>query len=86
MSERVESRNVTMYPQDWSVVDQSGASMGLSTSTALRVIVRQWAQHFQAAIQRGPVVAAEGDIDMDTRDQAQVTALAAANRLAAEGR
>lgn len=78
MSERVESRNVTMYPQDWAVVDQSGSSMGLSTSTALRVIVRQWAQHFQAAIQR-PAAVAEADVDMDTRDLAQVAALAADN-------
>jgi len=76
MSERVESRNVTMYPQDWAIVDQSGASMGLPTSTSLRVIVRQWAQHFQAAIQRGPVTVAESPADMDTRDQAQVAAMA----------
>ena len=82
MSERVEARNVSMYPQDWKLVDESGKNMGLSTSSTLRVIVRQWAQHFQAAIQRGPV--ADADADMDTRDQAQLAALAAANRAAGE--
>lgn len=77
MENLVERRSVSLYPADWEIIDQSGASMGLSTSTALRVIVRQWAQHFQAAIQR--TAAAESDADMDTRDQAQVAALAAAN-------
>jgi len=54
-----------MYPQDWKLVDESGKNMGLSTSSTLRVIVRQWAQHFQAAIQRGSVTvdAAPADVD-----------------------
>ncbi len=78
MSGRVESRNVTMYPQDWAVVEQSGASMGLSTSTALRVIVRQWARHFQAAIQHAPATP-ESDADMDTGTQVQLAALTPTN-------
>jgi len=71
-----------MYPQDWKLVDESGKNMGLSTSSTLRVIVRQWAQQFKTAMQRGSV--ADADADMDTRDQAQLAALAAANRAAGE--
>jgi len=54
-----------MYPQDWKLVDESGKNMGLSTSSALRVIVRQWAQQFKTAMQRGSVTvdAAPADVD-----------------------
>lgn len=76
--QRVVARNITMYPEDWQVVDDAGKKIGLSTSTALRVIVRQWAQNFQTAIQR-PAPVTESDADMDTRAQAQLASLAATN-------
>lgn len=42
--ERVEARNVSLYPSDWNIIDEYGTPMGLNTSAALRVIVRQWQQ------------------------------------------
>ena len=65
MENLVERRSVSLYPSDWEIVDQSGARMGLSTSTSLRMIVRQWAQQFKTAMQRGSVTvdAAPADVD-----------------------
>lgn len=39
--ERVEPRNVSLYPSDWRVVDDQD-KYGLGTSAALRMIIRQW--------------------------------------------
>jgi len=40
--EYVESRNVSMYRQDWAIVEALALRMAISTSAALRIIVRQW--------------------------------------------
>jgi hypothetical protein len=40
--ETVEPRNVTMYGLDWATVDALAKDLGLTTSSALRVIVREW--------------------------------------------
>lgn len=40
--ELVEPRNVTMYPQDWSIVDALAQAKGQKTSGALRLIIREW--------------------------------------------
>ena len=40
----VEARCVTMYPDDWKIVDRLAHVTGLTTSSALRVIVRKF--HF----------------------------------------
>lgn len=65
MSERVEARNVSMYPQDWKLVDESSKELGLATSPTLRMIVRQWAQQLQTAVQRGPVAVDAAPADAD---------------------
>ena len=43
-NETVEGRNVSMYPRDWATVDALAKDMGLTTSSALRAIVREWVQ------------------------------------------
>lgn len=48
MEQRVEPRNVTMYARDWEVVDSLAQSKGLTVSTALRMIVREWVEHSEA--------------------------------------
>ena len=64
MSERVEARNVSMYPQDWKLVDESSKELGLATSPTLRMIVRQWAANkFQVSVERGPVTECPADVD-----------------------
>ncbi|MCD4738335.1 MAG: ribbon-helix-helix protein, CopG family [Anaerolineae bacterium] len=40
--DRVEPRNVSMYPDDWQTVEELAARLTISISAALRVIVRQW--------------------------------------------
>ena len=46
--ERVEPRNVGMYPSEWEAVDRAAAAAGLvtargpNTSQMLRAIVRKW--------------------------------------------
>lgn len=41
--EKVEARNVTMYPRDWAVVERLALSSGVqSLSGALRLIVQEW--------------------------------------------
>jgi len=42
MSARVKAGNVSMYPQDWAVLDAFAEDTGLSRSAALRIIVREW--------------------------------------------
>jgi len=43
--ERVQAKNVSMYPQDWAVVRQVAKDSGHeSDSGALRAIVREWVQ------------------------------------------
>ena len=42
-NDKVEPRNVTMYPQHWATVDAYAKDMGYgSTSSALRRIVDEW--------------------------------------------
>ena len=49
---RVEPRNVTMYPVQWATVDSFAKDTGYpSTSAALRRIVDEWVQLKQAALQ-----------------------------------
>ena len=44
-NDKVEPRNVTMYPLEWSTVDAYAKDMGYgSTSAALRRIVNEWKQ------------------------------------------
>jgi len=41
--EKVEARNVTMYPGDWADVERLAITSGVqSLSGALRIIVREW--------------------------------------------
>jgi len=41
--QRVEGRNVSMYPQQWAVVHQVAKDTGLaSTSAGLRFIIHDW--------------------------------------------
>jgi hypothetical protein len=46
--DRVEARNVSMYPDEWEAVDQAAARLGFltsrgpNTSLMLRQIVRGW--------------------------------------------
>lgn len=43
--ERVEGRNVSMYPSDWAVVQQVAKDGGHdSMSGGLRYIIRRWQQ------------------------------------------
>jgi len=37
-----------MYARDWEVVDGLAQSKGLTASTALRMIVREWVEHSEA--------------------------------------
>lgn len=42
-NDKVEARNVTMYPLQWTMVDAYAKDMGYgSTSAALRRIVEEW--------------------------------------------
>jgi ABC-type uncharacterized transport system YnjBCD ATPase subunit len=59
MADRVEARNVSMYPVQWAAVDQlakDGAYGG--TSEALRQVVREWLmfKRSQLALPMEPVV------------------------------
>jgi hypothetical protein len=38
----VVSGNITLYPQDWQVVDALAESLGLNRSSAIRMIIRKW--------------------------------------------
>ena len=44
-NDKVEPRNVTMYPLEWATVDAYAKEMGYgSTSAGLRRIVNEWKQ------------------------------------------
>lgn len=40
--ERVEPKNITLYPSDWQIVQEVSTQFGLGLSAALRMIVRDW--------------------------------------------
>jgi len=42
--EKVEPRNVTMYPDHWATVDEYAQAEGFTVSLALRKIVVEWAE------------------------------------------
>jgi hypothetical protein len=60
---RVTSRNVSMYPEQWALVEQVARNLGgLSVSAALRLIVTEWQQVKAAEHPRpdGPLPVEEG--------------------------
>lgn len=44
MDEKVEARNVSLYPSDWAVVDAICGEMRMPVSQAMRYIVRKYAE------------------------------------------
>ena len=42
--QRAEPRNVTMYPDQWAIVDAYATEQGFTVSLALRQIVKKWAR------------------------------------------
>lgn len=40
--EQVQTRSVSLYPADWSTLDAIARDNGLSTSAALRTVIRDW--------------------------------------------
>lgn len=38
----VQSKNVSMYENDWRIVEMLALRLGIATSAALRIIVRDW--------------------------------------------
>lgn len=47
----VVSGNVTLYPQDWQVVDALAESLGLTRSAAIRMIIRRWLESASPELQ-----------------------------------
>jgi len=50
---RVEPRNISMYPSDWRIVDDSDTG-DAGTSAALRRIVREWKKFQECPALSGP--------------------------------
>lgn len=40
--EQVQTRSVSLYPVDWATLDAIAHDNGLSTSAALRTVIRDW--------------------------------------------
>ena len=38
------AKNISMYPEDWQIVDQEARKLGLTTSASVRYIIRQFHQ------------------------------------------
>ena len=60
----VSARNVSMYPQDWDIVDDAD-EFDVGTSATLRKIVRQW-NEWQ------PIIAALPRLSRSTTDERAV--------------
>jgi hypothetical protein len=52
VAENVVAQNVSMYPVDWALVNTEAERMGVSTSAALRFIVRDWSTLKGAILQQ----------------------------------
>lgn len=39
---KVIAGNVTMYQEDWELIDRLAEALGLNRSAAMRIIVRDW--------------------------------------------
>ncbi len=42
MSKKATGKNISMYPQDWQIVKQVADGIGVNTSLAVRLIIRDW--------------------------------------------
>jgi len=61
---RAEATNVTLYPDDWKIVDQVAQDYGhQGRSGALRYIIRDWARmkEQEAQAQQSPTTTADNE-------------------------
>jgi hypothetical protein len=42
MTEKVVPKNISLYPEDWEIVEQETGPMGMKTSQGVRYIIREW--------------------------------------------
>ena len=42
--ERVQAKNVSLYPKDWTIIERWAYDNGYTRSLALRQIVKEWAE------------------------------------------
>lgn len=53
MTEKVIPKNISLYPEDWEIVEQETGPMGMKTSQGVRYIIREWLR-LKKGVEFGP--------------------------------